>query len=115
MDLQLQGRIKLIGEIQEFDSGFTKREFIVTTAEQYPQDIKLEFFKEKVADLDKVTEGQEVTVHFNIRGNEFNGKYYVNLQAWKLVSGAASPAGKAPSLPTPPAPLSAEDDDDLPF
>ncbi len=28
--------------------------------------------------------GDEVQVTFNIRGNEYNGRYFNNLQAWKL-------------------------------
>lgn len=71
-------------DTQTFDSGFQKREFVVTTSEQYPQDIKMEFIKDKCALLDKYKVGQDVTVGFNLRGNEFNDKYYVNLQAWKI-------------------------------
>jgi len=82
--MEVTGTIKLIEETQTFESGFSKREFVVTTSEQYPQDIKLEFTKDKCSILDKYKEGQDVTVGFNLRGNEYNGKYYVNLQAWKI-------------------------------
>ncbi len=82
--MEVSGKIKLINETQTFDSGFSKREFVVTTSEQYPQDIKLEFTKDKCSLLDMYKEGQDVTVGFNLRGNEYNGKYYVNLQAWKI-------------------------------
>ena len=70
-------------DLQSWDSGFTK-EFVITTNEQYPQDVKLECIKDKTNLLDGLAEGDEVEVSFNIRGNEYNGKYYVNLQAWKL-------------------------------
>ena len=90
MDLQVKGKLKIKGEVQTFDSGFTKLEFVVTTAEQYPQDIKLELFKEKVDLIKAHNVGDELNVHFNIRGNEYNGKYYVALQAWKI-EGEASP------------------------
>jgi hypothetical protein len=82
--MELTGKIKVINETQTFESGFSKREFVVTTSEQYPQDIKLEFVKDKCGLLDKYKEGQDVTVGFNLRGNEYNDKYYVNLQAWKI-------------------------------
>ena len=115
MDLQLQGRIKVILDTQTFDSGFSKRSFVVTTAEQYPQDVQFDFFKEKTASLDSYNVGDEVNVHFNIRGNEYNGRYYVNLNAWKMEKSAAgAPAGDAP-LPTPPPIAASNDDDDLPF
>ena len=84
MELKINGKIKLIMDSQSWDSGFTKREFVVTTNEQYPQDVKLEFIKDKTTLLDGLSEGEEVEVSFNVRGNEYNGKYYVNLQAWRL-------------------------------
>ena len=85
-----QGKIKVINEEQTFGSGFTKREFVITVESKYPQDIKFELVKDKCALLDSFKVGQEVTVSFDIRGNEYNGKYYVNLNAWKIVSGADS-------------------------
>lgn len=115
MDLQLQGRIKVVMDTQTFDSGFSKREFIITTAEQYPQDVKFEFFKDKTTVLDAFTPNEEVTVHFNIRGNEYNGKYYVNLQAWKMEKAAAGAPTESAPLPTPPPIAAGGDDDDLPF
>ncbi len=81
---QLEGTIKLINDIQTFPSGFSKREFVVTSDDQYPQDIKFEFVKEKCEVLDKFAKGQRVNVNFRIRGNEYQGKYYVNLAAFKL-------------------------------
>ena len=37
MELKLNGKVKLISDLQSWDSGFTKREFVITTNEQYPQ------------------------------------------------------------------------------
>jgi len=82
--LELTGTIKLIGETQTFDSGFQKREFVLTTDDQYPQDVKFEVVKEKCTELNRFKPGQKVTVAFNVRGNEYKGKYYVNLQAWMI-------------------------------
>ena len=93
MSNQVKGKIKVINDTQTFDSGFQKREFVVTTDEQYPQDIKLEFVKDKCGILDTYKVGQDVTVSYNLRGNEYNGKYYVNLQAWR-VEQASSPKGQ---------------------
>jgi hypothetical protein len=42
--------------------------------------------KDKCSKLDSYRVGQEVAVQFNVRGNEYNGKYYVSLQAWTIVS-----------------------------
>ena len=82
---ELTGKIKLIEDVQSFSSGFTKRGFVVTTNhDKYPQDIKLEFVKDSCAKLDSFMEGNDVKVLFNVRGNEYNGKYYVQLAAWKI-------------------------------
>lgn len=85
MELKTTGTIKLIGEVQEFDSGFRKLEFVLTTKEQYPQDVKFEITQDKATNFTQYNKvGDEVEVSFNIRGNEYNGKYYVNLQAWRV-------------------------------
>jgi hypothetical protein len=48
---------------------------------------KFEVLKDKCEMLDRFTKGQEVNLSFDIRGNEYNGKYYVNLNCWKLQAG----------------------------
>lgn len=82
----LEGTVKLIEETQTFSSGFSKREFVVTSDEKFPQDVKFECTKEKIDLLDKVRVGDRIKVSFNIRGNEYKGRYYVNLQAWRIES-----------------------------
>ena len=105
MSNTITGKLKVKFDTQTFESGFQKREFVVTTAEQYPQDIKLELTKDKCSVLDSFQVGQELTVDFNLRGNEYNGKYYVNLQAWKVSSSEpVQTQGEPP-----------KDEDDLPF
>jgi hypothetical protein len=116
--MELIGKIKLINDIQAFESGFSKREFVVTTNEQYPQDVKFEVVKDKCSLLDKYAPGNDVKVSFNIRGNEYNGKYYVNLQAWKIEnSEAVAPPSGSAGAANPPAFESPLPDggDDLPF
>ena len=128
MELKINGKIKLIMDSQSWDSGFTKREFVVTTNEQYPQDVKLEFIKDKTTLLDGLSEGEEVEVSFNVRGNEYNGKYFVNVQAWRLeplssASGAPSSSSNGSSnadpfseagFPDEPT-IDSSEPDDLPF
>lgn len=82
--MTIEGNIKLIGEVQTFDSGFTKRQVVVTTNEQYPQEIGIDFTKDGCAMLDNFSVGQNVSVSINIRGNEHLGKYYVSLNGWKI-------------------------------
>jgi hypothetical protein len=112
----LTGKIKLIQDPKTFDSGFTKREMVVIVEDgKYPQEINLEFVQDKVALLDNLEPGQEVTVSFDIRGREYNGRYFNNLQGWKVVAAGNEPAfnqeEQSPPYPTP----SDFGDDDIPF
>jgi len=98
---ELSGKVKVILDEQTFASGFNKREFVVTDdADKYPQDIKFACVKDKVELVNKLSVGDKVKVTFNIRGNEYQEKYYVNLEAWKVESGgAASSDGPPPFDP----------------
>ena len=101
---ELEGTVKVILEAQTFASGFTKRDFVVTTKEdRYPQDIKFECVKDRIAMLDSINEGDDVTVSFDLRGNEHNDRYYVNLQAWRIQSTGGERAARIhPRLKSPP-------------
>lgn len=122
MAYELTGKVKLVQEPQTFASGFTKREVVVTVEDgKYPQDINLEFLQDKVSLLDSVSEGQEIKVFFDIRGREYNGRYFNNLVGWKIEGGesAAAPAPASATDDKPPMPSDSEApgefDDDIPF
>ena len=83
--MNIQGKIHLIGQTETVgNNGFTKRQIVVETSEQYPQKVAIDFVKDKCSILDSYKVGQEVTVDVNVRGSEYNGKFYVNLQGWKI-------------------------------
>ncbi len=83
-ELKVEGSIKLIGETVTFDSGFTKRQIVVTTNDQYPQDIACDFIKDNTSKLDAFNVGQSVAISYNLRGNEYLDKYYVSLNGWRI-------------------------------
>jgi len=126
---EVEGRIELINEVQQFPSGFTKREFVVEVQDgQYPQMIKFECIKDRTSLTDGFQTGDEVKVSFDIRGNEHKGRYFVNLNAWKLekLGGSSAGAGGVPTqsseedgppshLSEPPADLDLEGGDEIPF
>lgn len=94
----LVGKIKVIMDEQSFTSGFTKREFVVTTDEKFPQDIKFECVKDKCSMLDAYAAGQNVKVSFNMRGNEYNSRYFVNLTAWRMEAADEDSSSSAPAM-----------------
>lgn len=94
---QLSGTVKEIFEEQTFGSGFNKREFVVTDeAEKYPQDIKFECVKDNVELVNKLNKGDRINVTFDIRGREWQGKYFVNLVAWKIEALEGSSSSSEP-------------------
>lgn len=118
MAYDLTGKVKVIQDAQTFASGFTKREFVVTVEEgKYPQDICLECVQDKVSLLDSVQVGQEVTATFDIRGREYNGRYFNNLQCWKLSAAEGAPAGDdKPPVSDKDVPADFDEyEDDIPF
>ena len=124
--MEVQGKIKLIGETQEFGSnGFRKREVVVTTEEQYPQHILVEFVQDKCDLLNAFQMGQNVKIGINLRGREWvnpqgETKYFNSVQGWRIEALEASSNSEMPPMPPPPAFEPADDasdgpDDDLPF
>lgn len=88
--MEVTGKIKLINETQTFGTnGFRKREFVVTTNEQYPQLILLELVQDKCDLLNSFKVGQDVKVSINLRGREWinpqgEAKYFNTIQAWRI-------------------------------
>ena len=88
--MEITGTLKLIGDTQQVSDQFKKREFVLTTEANtpYPQHLSFQLTQDKCSILDQFVEGQEIKVHFNLRGREYNGiqgvKYFNTLEAWKL-------------------------------
>ena len=116
---ELTGTVKVVMDPMNFDSGFSKREFVVTTKdERYPQDIKFECVKDRCAILNDVKPGQLVTVSFDLRGNEYKGRFFVSLSAWKVdvtkATATSDAADDGPPLDQL-APPAEESSDEMPF
>lgn len=123
--MEVIGKIKIIGDVQTFGSnGFRKRELILTTDEQYPQMLSIEFIQDKVDLLNSFQVGQDVKVSINLRGREWinpqgEAKYFNSIQGWRVESLTQGPPSQE-NLP-PVEQFETTDDfsedepDDLPF
>ena len=61
--MDITGKIKLINDTKEYGSnGFRKRELVVTTEEQYPQDLLVEFIQDNYDILNSYKVGESVKV-----------------------------------------------------
>ena len=115
--MELQGEIIIIGQTETFGAkGFKKRQLVIKTDSQYPQTIPVDFTQDKCSILDSYEVGQFVNVSINVQGSEWQGKYYVNLQAWKIDKGEREKSASS-FMPDRQAevPQIEEADDDLPF
>ncbi len=88
--MEVTGRIKMIDETKAFGAnGFRKREMVVTTDEQYPQHIMIEFTQDKCDLLNSYKVGEPVKVSINLRGREWvnpqgETKYFNSIQGWRI-------------------------------
>ena len=122
MSLEVTGKLYRAFDTQQVSDSFKKRELVLLTDDdgKYPQHVKFELTQDKCIDLDMFKEGQTITVSFNLRGREWNGKYFTNLQAWRIQDASTITApppqaqSGAPSFPTAPRQDNPEKDD-LPF
>ncbi len=123
--MEVQGKIKLIDETKTYgNNGFRKREMVVTTEEQYPQHILVEFIQDKCDLLNNYQVGQQVKVSINLRGREWvnpqgETKYFNSIQGWRIEN-LQTEAQNMPEVPPadafePATDFKEEDYDDLPF
>ena len=123
--MEIQGTIKMISDTKTFGSnGFRKREMVITTQEQYPQDLLVEFIQDKCDLLSQYAPGQQVSVGINLKGREWTSpqgevKYFNSIQGWRIDAVDASAQAGSPVPPAaafqPLEEMNDEEQDDLPF
>lgn len=122
---EIVGKIKYVGPDQQVTASFKKRELVVTTDEQYPQHILIEFNQDKCEYLDGYRENESVKVQINLRGREWvspsgETRYFNSIQGWRIerlaVQGPPAPEAQASTQQFSPATnLNEDEPDDLPF
>jgi len=101
--MEVSGKIKVLGETQTFGSnGFRKREVVVTTDEQYPQMIMVEFIQDKCDLLNNFNIGDDVKININLRGREWINpegvaKYFNSIQGWRIEKLTGNTAQSTPA------------------
>lgn len=123
--MEVTGKIKVVNPEQQVSASFKKRELVVTTEEQYPQHIMIEFTQDKCDLLNNYSIGEPVKVSINLRGREWvnpqgETRYFNSIQGWrieKLVADAPAASAPMPSAQAfaPATNLNEDEPDDLPF
>jgi hypothetical protein len=123
--MDITGILKVKSETQQVSEKFKKREFVLTdNSSQYPQHISFQLTQDKCSLLDNYNIGDEMKVHFNLRGREWTDpqgkvKYFNSLEAWRIEGGAtaSAPASSSSSMSANDVATftTASQDDDLPF
>ena len=90
-----------------------KQDFILETGDQYPKKVCIAVWGDKI-DLGSFQPGDLVEVSFDVESREYNGRWYTDVKAWKIVNkqqhaSAATPGQPMTDIPAGPI------DDDLPF
>lgn len=122
--MEVTGKIKVVNPEQQVSASFRKRELVVTTEEQYPQHILVEFTQDKCDLLNNYSAGESVKVSINLRGREWvnpqgETRYFNSIQGWRIEKVAADAPASVP-MPASPAfapatNLNEDEPDDLPF
>ena len=124
MALDITGRLHKVFDTEQKTESFKAREFVIETQGEYPQFVKFQLTQDRCYLIENYKEGDGLKVHFDLRGREWQGKYFTNLNAWKIeaegdMSRPASDENFSQDVPQASAPESnidsREDLDDLPF
>lgn len=101
--MDITGILKVKTEAQQVSDKFRKREFVLTdNSSQYPQHVSFQLTQDKCSLLDQYNVGDEIKVHFNLRGREWTSpkgevKYFNTLEAWRIEGGNAAAASNSSS------------------
>ena len=83
--MEVQGKIIVLNETESIGTKeFKKRLVVVETNEQYPQTIPVEFTQDKTSLLNNFNIGDFVKIGINLRGAEWKGRYFANINGWKI-------------------------------
>ena len=124
--MEVSGKIKVLGDVKTFgDNGFRKREVVITTQEQYPQHLLIEFVQDRCELLDSFNIGENVKISINLRGREWENpqgdvKYFNSIHGWRIEKENSIENDNIPSPDEAPGfEVKSDDDkeveDDLPF
>jgi len=86
--MEITGTIKVIQDIESGTSKagneWQKRNILLTTGGDYPQDLPIEFWGKTASALENFQVGNPVKAYINLKSREHNGKHYPSISGWKI-------------------------------
>ncbi|MDR3143201.1 MAG: DUF3127 domain-containing protein [Tannerellaceae bacterium] len=125
--MEITGKIIAVlpeqGGVSKIGNEWKKQEYVLETHDQYPKKVCFQLFGNDKIEQAAIQTGEDLTIHFDIESREYNGRWFTNINAWKVertntgaaaatpdnFMPAAEPVSFVPDFP-PPNPT-----DDLPF
>jgi single-strand DNA-binding protein len=102
MSYEVEGTLHKIYNTENKSGSFQTREFVVRVDGQYPQYVKLQLVQDRCNIIDNFQENSRVKVSFDLRGREWQDKFFTTLNAWRIeqaVDTTVTPSTPAPSGP----------------
>lgn len=85
--MEITGRLTKIGEVKQIGEALKPMvEFVLDIEGKYPNRLPFSTWGENVEIVNDIEIGTLVTVSYNLKGREGNGRHYVNLDAYKIQS-----------------------------
>ncbi len=85
--MEIQGKVVRLGNLTEGTSprgAWRKQELIIETLEQYPKQVCLVCWGDRVAEAQNFTPGQIIKAQISIESREFNGKWYTDVKPFRF-------------------------------
>lgn len=83
MSFEVEGVLYKKFDTEKKTETFSAREFVIEVTEsKYPQYIKFQLTQERCSKIDNFQVGEQLKVFFNLRGREWQDKFFTNLEAW---------------------------------
>ncbi len=93
MSFEIEGKLHKVFDTESKTETFQAREFVIEVGDgNYPQFIKFQLTQDRCALVDAYQTGQMIKVFFDLRGREWNEKYFTNLNAWRVTEAGTAPA-----------------------
>ncbi len=119
MAYKAEGKLHKIFDTEQKSASFQAREFVIEVADgKFPQMVKFQLTQDKCTLIDGYSEGEDIVVDFDLRGREWNDRYFTNLNAWRIAKAdgsSTSSGGGQQQMPAATEAQTADFDDDIPF